>query len=115
APVSVRIRIAVPATGPGDAPDAKMHEWLDQNAGADGWATTPSGERGVLMTRRRSIWPTRRLRARLWPAGAPAIGPRAGRSIPNSTRRAETTGTGGSPQDALNGPRFGEDSGSSTL
>ena len=24
-----------------------MHEWLDHNAGADGWATTPSGERGV--------------------------------------------------------------------
>ena len=25
-----------------------MQEWLDQNAGADGWAMTPSGERGVL-------------------------------------------------------------------
>ena len=25
-----------------------MHEWLDQNAGADGWAITPSGSRGVV-------------------------------------------------------------------
>ncbi len=25
-----------------------MQEWLDQNAGADGWAMTPSGVRGVV-------------------------------------------------------------------
>jgi hypothetical protein len=25
-----------------------MHAWLDQNAGADGWAMTPSGARGVV-------------------------------------------------------------------
>ena len=25
-----------------------MQDWLDHNAGADGWAMTPSGERGVL-------------------------------------------------------------------
>jgi hypothetical protein len=25
-----------------------MQEWLDQNAGADGWAMTPSGIRGVV-------------------------------------------------------------------
>jgi hypothetical protein len=25
-----------------------MQGWLDQNAGADGWAMTPSGGRGVL-------------------------------------------------------------------
>src|SRR5437868_3753941 len=43
----VRVRIAVPATGLGTRL-TQMHEWLDQNAGADGWATTPSGERGVL-------------------------------------------------------------------
>ncbi len=43
----VRIRIAVPVTGLGTRL-TQMHEWLDQNAGADGWATTPSGERGVL-------------------------------------------------------------------
>jgi hypothetical protein len=44
--------------------------WLDQNAGADGWAMTPSGERGVRTTRSRSIWPTRPSRVLLWPAGA---------------------------------------------
>src|SRR5260221_12452272 len=26
----------------------QMHQWLDQNAGADGWAITPSGARGVI-------------------------------------------------------------------
>ena len=26
----------------------QMNDWLDHNAGADGWAMTPSGERGVL-------------------------------------------------------------------
>jgi hypothetical protein len=25
-----------------------MQDWLDQNAGADGWALTPSGIRGVV-------------------------------------------------------------------
>jgi hypothetical protein len=25
-----------------------MHDWLDANRGADGWAMTPSGVRGVL-------------------------------------------------------------------
>lgn len=25
-----------------------MQDWLDHDAGADGWAMTPSGERGVL-------------------------------------------------------------------
>ena len=25
-----------------------MHAWLDQNCGADGWAMTPAGRRGVV-------------------------------------------------------------------
>jgi hypothetical protein len=25
-----------------------MHHWLDQNAGADGWAMTPSGMRSIV-------------------------------------------------------------------
>jgi hypothetical protein len=43
----VRIRIAVPDRGLGERLD-RLQEWLDQNAGADGWAMTPSGVRGVL-------------------------------------------------------------------
>ena len=43
----VRIRIAVPNSGLGERLN-QMQEWLDQNAGADGWAMTPSGERGLL-------------------------------------------------------------------
>ena len=43
----VRIRIAVPNTGLGERLNQMQH-WLDQNAGADGWAWTPSGDRGVL-------------------------------------------------------------------
>jgi hypothetical protein len=43
----VRLRVALPAGGFGTRLTA-IHEWLDQNAGADGWAMTPSGSRGVV-------------------------------------------------------------------
>jgi hypothetical protein len=43
----VRIRIAVPPGGFGHRYSALI-AWLDQNCGADGWAITPSGVRGVL-------------------------------------------------------------------
>ena len=44
---SVRIRIAVPPEGLGQQ-HARMVARLDENCGADGWAVTPSGTRGVL-------------------------------------------------------------------
>jgi len=43
----VRIRVAVPAEGFGSRLDA-IKAWLDDNCGADGWAMTPSGLRGVV-------------------------------------------------------------------
>jgi hypothetical protein len=43
----VRIRIGVPLQGLGARLD-QMRAWLDENCGADGWALTPSGMRGVL-------------------------------------------------------------------
>jgi hypothetical protein len=43
----VRIRIAVPSGGFGQR-YAQITAWLDENCGADGWAMTPSGVRGVL-------------------------------------------------------------------
>jgi hypothetical protein len=43
----VRIRIGVPPSGLGPR-YAKIIAWLDENRGADGWAMTPSGMRGVL-------------------------------------------------------------------
>ena len=43
----VRIRIGVPPGGLGQR-YSEMTAWLDQNCGADGWAITPSGMRGVL-------------------------------------------------------------------
>src|SRR5260370_20569982 len=43
----VRIRIGVPFEGLGGRLD-QMRAWLDGNCGADGWAMTPSGMRGVL-------------------------------------------------------------------
>jgi len=43
----VRIRVAVPPGGLGQQ-HARMTAWLDENCGADGWAMTPSGTRGVL-------------------------------------------------------------------
>ena len=43
----VRIRVGVPPEGLGARLD-QMRAWLDGNCGADGWALTPSGRRGVL-------------------------------------------------------------------
>jgi hypothetical protein len=43
----VRIRIGVPPEGLGSRLD-QITAWLDQNAGADGWAMTPSGTGGVV-------------------------------------------------------------------
>ena len=43
----VRIRLALPVGGLGERFD-QMHAWLDENCGADGWAMTPSGLRGVV-------------------------------------------------------------------
>ena len=43
----VRIRIAVPPAGLGQR-YVLITAWLDENCGADGWAMTPSGTRGVL-------------------------------------------------------------------
>src|SRR5216683_662538 len=42
----VRIRVGVPLEGLGGRLD-QMRAWLDGNCGADGWALTPSGVRGV--------------------------------------------------------------------
>jgi hypothetical protein len=43
----VRIRIGVPPDGLGSRLD-QIKAWLDENCGAEGWAMTPSGIRGVL-------------------------------------------------------------------
>ena len=43
----VRIRIAVPPKGLGQR-HTQITGWLDENCGADRWAMTPSGTRGVL-------------------------------------------------------------------
>src|SRR5438034_2601383 len=43
----IRIRIAIRSEGLGRQ-HARMTAWLDENCGADGWAMTPSGTRGVL-------------------------------------------------------------------
>jgi hypothetical protein len=42
-----RIRIGVPPEGLGQRL-TEMTAWLEENCGADGWATAPSGMRGVL-------------------------------------------------------------------
>jgi hypothetical protein len=43
----VRVRIAVPPGGLGSRLD-QILAWLDTNCGADAWAITPSGIRGVV-------------------------------------------------------------------
>ena len=42
-----RIRIAVPPSGLGHR-YTQITAWLDESCGADGWAMTPAGTRGVL-------------------------------------------------------------------
>jgi hypothetical protein len=44
---SVRIRVGVPPGGLGQR-YSQITDWLDANCGADGWALTPAGTRGVL-------------------------------------------------------------------
>ena len=43
----VRVRVAVPPNGFGERLN-RMHAWLDENCGADGWVMTPSGLCGVV-------------------------------------------------------------------
>src|SRR5215471_14465972 len=43
----IRVRIGVPPAGLGPRLD-RIKAWLDENAGANGWAMTPSGTCGVL-------------------------------------------------------------------
>jgi hypothetical protein len=43
----VRIRIALPPNGLAQR-HTQITTWLDENCGANGWALTPSGTRGVL-------------------------------------------------------------------
>jgi len=42
-----RIKLGVPIGGFGERL-TEMHNWLDENCGADGWAMTPAGLRSVM-------------------------------------------------------------------
>jgi hypothetical protein len=42
-----RIKLGVPVGGFGERL-TEIHAWLDENCGADGWAMTPAGLRGVV-------------------------------------------------------------------
>jgi hypothetical protein len=43
----VRIKMALPPGGFGTKL-TEIHAWLDENCGANGWAMTPSGLRGIV-------------------------------------------------------------------
>ena len=43
----VRVRVAIPPGGFGESLN-RMHAWLDDTCGADGWSMTPAGMRGVV-------------------------------------------------------------------
>ena len=79
----VRIRLGVPPGGFGQR-HTNITAWLDENCGADGWAITPSGVRGVLKTPFRFISSTSRSRVRSWPAGAPGPQSRRTTRVPHS-------------------------------
>ena len=68
----VRIRLALPADGFGTRL-TDIHAWLDDNCGANGWAMTPSGLRGVPNDASPSISWIRRARLGLLRGGA--LGP----------------------------------------
>jgi hypothetical protein len=42
-----RIKLGIPTGGFG-VQLTKMHAWLDENCGANGWAMTPAGLRGLI-------------------------------------------------------------------
>jgi hypothetical protein len=91
----VRIRIGVPPGGFGQR-YTEMTAWLDENCGADGWAITPSGMRGVLNDAVSIYFLDPPLRARLSPAGAPGPGLRriaaCSRYVTMSRRRGSGQG-----------------------
>src|SRR6516162_11235166 len=91
----VRIKIGVPPSGFGQR-YAEITEWLDGNCGADGWAITPSGLRGVLNDAVSPISATRRWRARSSPAGVrrPGLRRRAGYSAFVTMNRRRGSGAG---------------------
>jgi hypothetical protein len=66
----VRIRIGVPSDGLGSRLD-RIKEWLDENCGANGWAMTPSGTRGVLNDAISIYFGDPTWRAPLWFDGVP--------------------------------------------
>jgi len=79
----VRIRIGVPPGGFGQR-YAEITEWLDGNCGADGWAITPSGRRGVLNDAVSIYSSTRRWRVRRRPLVRNVEGRDRGRAVPHS-------------------------------
>ena len=81
----VRIRVAVPRAGLGQR-HTQITAWLDENCGADGWAITPSGTRGVLNDALSIYYGDATLRPHSWPGGA--VGPRSRRqaALPSARR-----------------------------
>jgi hypothetical protein len=45
--VPLRLRVVIPPTDFGEHLN-RMHAWLDDTCGADGWSITPAGMRGVI-------------------------------------------------------------------
>jgi hypothetical protein len=70
----VRIRIGVPPSGLGQR-HTQITAWLDENCGADGWAMTPSGTRGVLNDALSIYFADGRSPTPSSPGGASAPGP----------------------------------------
>jgi hypothetical protein len=101
----VRIRIGVPPGGLGQR-YSQITDWLDANCGADGWALTPAGTRGVLNDAR-STSRMRRLPEPSSPGGA--SGPRSRRPAAYS-RYARTSRCRGSERGCI-GRREGDHTG----
>src|ERR1041385_5531935 len=98
----VRIKMAVPAGGFGTRL-TDINAWLDTNCGADGWAMTPAGLRGVVNDAVAIYF--------LDPASAAGFlvryvqGRDRQRRIPHRGGRAEEAGAAEGPQDAVTGAR----------
>jgi len=80
----VRIRISVPPSGLGQR-HTQITAWLDENCGADGWAMTPSGTRGVLNDALSIYFADAALANAFSPGGAPA----PGWKLPEASSRCE--------------------------
>jgi hypothetical protein len=89
----VRIRVAVPSAGLAHR-YAQITAWLDENCGADGWAMTPSGTRGVLNDAISIYFADATLASAFVAGGVPGLGSKRPEVCSKCARMSRSRGSG---------------------